>query len=346
MIKLDISAEQLDGLYREMIENDNLRIRKRCFALYLKGHNCRHREIVRIVRIDESSLTDWLKQYRNGGLAELISDNYRKPAGQLDAHAQKLKSLFEKRPPHTVNQAIRMIKLETGVNIKPSACRTFLKKSGFKPRRCGLVPGKAATDEKHQQKQREFHDNTLQPLLTEAKENKRVVLFVDAAHFVMGAFLGMLWCLVRQFLPSGSGRQRYNVLGAYDPIRREVLTLTNSTVINREAFCLLLEKIADVYRKCGLPVTLVLDNARYQKCASVFEKAEELQIELLYLPACSPNLNLIERLWRFVKKEVLYSTHYDNFAKFKESIDSCLLGINNKFQQKMKSLMTLNFQLF
>ena len=111
-------------------------------------------------------------------------------------------------------------------------------------------------------------------------------------------------------------------------------------------FCALLDKIASRYAGTGLPITLVLDNARYQKCRSVFERAEELGIELLYLPAYSPNLNLIERLWRFVKKQVLYSTHYDKFASFKESIDSCLSDIGTRFKSKMQTLMTLNFQLF
>ena len=135
-------------------------------------------------------------------------------------------------------------------------------------------------------------------------------------------------------------------MGAYDPIRQEAVTLTNETVVNQVTFCALLDKIASRYVGTGLPITLVLDNARYQKCRSVFERAEELGIELLYLPAYSPNLNLIERLWRFVKKQVLYSTHYDKFASFKESIDSCLRDIGTRFKSKMQTLMTLNFQLF
>jgi len=58
------------------------------------------------------------------------------------------------------------------------------------------------------------------------------------------------------------------------------------------------------------------------------------------------NLNLIERLWRFVKKQVLYSTHYDTFATFKESIDACLRDLGTRFRSKMQTLMTMNFQLF
>ena len=79
-------------------------------------------------------------------------------------------------------------------------------------------------------------------------------------------------------------------------------------------------------------MTLVMDNARYQKCALVMNLAADLNIELLYLTTYSPNLNLIERLWKFVKKRCLYSIYYPDFSSFKQSIIGCLddacLGVN------------------
>jgi len=230
--------------------------------------------------------------------------------------------------------------------LKHSACESFLKKIGMKCRRCGWVPGKAMDDEKQCEAQQVFHDQKLQPLLDEAKQGKRTVLFVDAAHFVMGAFLGMVWCFTRLLLPSASGRKRHNVLGAYDPITHEAITVTNDTYINQWVFSEFLDKIAEAYASTGRPITLVLDNARYQKCQSVADKAKELGIELLYLPPYSPNLNLIERLWRFVKKEVLYSTHYDKFDAFRNSINACIADLGTRYKDNMQSLMTMNFQLF
>jgi len=162
----------------------------------------------------------------------------------------------------------------------------------------------------------------------------------------MGAFLGMVWCFVRLLLPSASGRKRHNVLGAYDPITHEAITVTNDTYINQDVFCEFLEKIANAYADSRRPITLILDNARYQKCQSVANKAKELNIELLYLPPYSPNLNLIERLWRFVKKQVLYSKHYDSFDTFRNSINSCISELGTRFKNEMQSLMTMNFQLF
>ena len=84
-----------------------------------------------------------------------------------------------------------------------------------------------------------------------------------------------------------------------------------------------------------------LPNARYQKCALVTALAASLQIELLYLPAYSPNLNLIERLWKFVKKTCLYSTYYANFHDFKQAISDGLAQTHTTYKKELDSLLTL-----
>ena len=127
---------------------------------------------------------------------------------------------------------------------------------------------------------------------------------------------------------------------------RIMITVINDTSINQHVFCEFLDKISQAYSDTGLPVTIVLDNTRYQKCLSVTEKATALNIELLYLPPYSPNLNLIERLWRFIKKQVLYSNHYEKFKVFKEGIDKCEADLGKRFKSNMQSLMTMKFKLF
>lgn len=205
------------------------------------------------------------------------------------------------------------------------------------------MPGKAADPEK-QAEQEAFREKKLEPRLAEAKEGKRVVFFMDAAHFVHGAFLGMVWCFVRLFIPSPSGRKRFNVLGALNAVTKEVLTLTNETYINAQSVCQLLLQIAQYYG--SKPITVVLDNARYQKCDFVQNFAANLGIELLFLPSYSPNLNLIERFWRFVKKKCLYSKYYSNFTQFKAAIDRCILRAPDEDSEELDSLLTWNFQSF
>ena len=129
-----------------------------------------------------------------------------------------------------------------------------------------------------------------------------------------------------------------------DPITHKFTTVCNDTYINAESVCELLRKIAKMY--VGIPITIVLDNARYQKCKIVIELAEALNIELLYLPPYSPNLNLIERLWKFVKKKCLWSKYYDDFSKFKGAIIDCLNRTSTTYKKVLESLLTLNFQSF
>ena len=96
-------------------------------------------------------------------------------------------------------------------------------------------------------------------------------------------------------------------MGAINAVTKELITVTNQTYINAQSVCQLFIQLVEL--KIETPITLVLDNARYQKCALVQNYAEMLGIELLYLPSYSPHLNLIERFWKFVKKECLYSKY-------------------------------------
>ena len=161
---------------------------------------------------------------------------------------------------------------------------------------------------------------------------------------VLGAYLGWLWCFARVVVRAPSGRQRFNVLGALDAISHQLITVTNDSYINATSVCELLEKIALL----GLqtPITVVMDNARYQRCRLVFERAKQLGIELLFLPTYSPNLNLIERLWRFVRKECLYSHYYEHFELFKRAITQCLGETTGRHQATLNRLLTLEFQTF
>jgi len=174
------------------------------------------------------------------------------------------------------------------------------------------------------------------------------VLFVDAAHCVYGTYLCCLWSILRVFARAASGRQRFNVLGAWDAVTRAFVSVTNTTVVNTDTMCELLRKIA----AAGLagPVTVVLDNARYQRNKVVQARAAELSIALLYLPSYSPNLNLIERLWRFLKRKSVYGKYHPNFAAFKAAfkaaIEDTLSRLSTTHADSLATLMTLKFQEF
>lgn len=210
---------------------------------------------------------------------------------------------------------------------------------GLKFRKLGMIPAKADAAER-----RKFLDERLWPRSEQARRPRRVVGSVDAAHFVHGTSLGYLGCFTRLLIRGPSGRKRFNVPGAIDAVTRELTTVTNDTTIDATTIREPLRKLSARYP--GLPLTLVLDHARYRRCEPVQLPAAELRIELRYLPASSPNLNLIERLWRFVKEEVLTCRYYEDFARFKATIVECLEQVEGKHSQAIASLWTLKFQIF
>jgi transposase len=138
------------------------------------------------------------------------------------------------------------------------------------------------------------------------------MLVVDAARFVFGTYLCQPCSILRVYVRGASGRQRLSVLGAWDAVTRPLTMVTNTAVVNADTMFELLRAVAA--RNLVGPVTLVLDNARYQRNKMVMALAAELKIDLLFLPSYSPNLNLIERLWRSTKRRACYGRYHASFA--------------------------------
>ena len=135
-------------------------------------------------------------------------------------------------------------------------------------------------------------------------------------------------------------------MSAIDAITHQLISECNDTYINANSVCELLRKIRNV-ADATIPITLVLDNARYQRCDLVKILAEELKIELLFLPSYSPNLNLIERLWKWVKKDCLNCKYYESFDEFKDAINQSLMKVSEiEYKKELDGLLNLKFQLF
>lgn len=343
MIQIEFTPEAIDALEHERYHHPDPKAQKKMEVLYLKSQDVAHQEICRLCRISKTTLTTYLKQYQDGGLERLKEFGYAGPASALDEHTTSLEAYFKDHPPRTTAEAQQVIKERTGIERSPTQVQAFMKRLGMKCRKVGYVPGRAADPDK-QAEQETFKTQQLEPRLEEAQAGQRAMLFMDAAHFVQGVCLARVWCFVRVFIASASGRQRFNVLGAVDAVTKQLFTVTNETYINAESVCLLLTQIAAAY--VGVPITIVLDNARYQKCEVVLRHAAALGIELLYLPSYSPQLNLIERLWRFVRKECLYSKYYPKFDGFKQAIADCIQSAPTKHKDELETLLSWNFQSF
>ena len=227
----------------------------------------------------------------------------------------------------------------TGIRLSPARVKAFMKRIGMKYRKIGHIPAKADP-----QKQAQWLKDTVEPYIVKAQQGLCHLFFMDATHFVLNVFVCSLWSFVRVFVKAPAGRQRLNVLGAVHAISKEVEFLTNITSINAQVVADFLRQLADKYS--DLPIIIVLDNARYQHCQFIKDLSKSLSITLLFLPSYSPNLNIIERLWKFIKKKALYAQYYESFEDFKQGIISTLIKVNHNLSyiQEVRSLLTLKFQ--
>src|SRR5512143_1629606 len=321
---ITFTADDRKALAHDRYHHPDPRVQRKMEVLWLKSHGLGHDQIAAYADVSRRTVQRYLDQYHEGGLPRLRRCRWHHPQGALAEHQDSLEEYFLKHTVRSAKQARALIEQQTGVRRGLSQVRHFLKdRLGLRWRKTGAIPvPPKKTVEEHAREQATFVQEELAPRLEQARRGRRQVSFVDAAHFVCAPFLGCLWCAARLFVRAASGRKRYNVLGALDAVTHRLIRVTNHDYINAESVCALLRAVAAA--GVGLPITLVLDNARYQKCAVVQALAASLGIELLYLPGYSPNLNLIERLWRFVRTQSLDSIYYEDFARFTAAIDQCL----------------------
>jgi transposase len=340
------TAEDRQALAHDRYHYPDPRVQRKMEVLWLKSHDLPHDQIATLAGVSRRTVQRDLDEDLEGGLPRLRCCRWNHPLGALAPYATSLEEYFRKHPPRSTKQARALIEQQTGIRRGLTQVRHFLKdRLGLRWRKTGAIPvPPKETVAGHARKQAPFVQEELEPRLRQARRGRRQVYFVDAAHFVFAPFLGCVWCAVRLFVRAASGRKRYNVPGALDAVTHRLIRVTNDGYINAESVCALLRAVANA--SVGLPITLVLDNARYQKCALVQGLAAPLGIELLYLPSYSPNLNLIERLWRFVRNQALDATYYEDFAQFRAAIDGCLDSLSTVYKGEMESLLTHKFQMF
>lgn len=339
MLRADYTQKERELFQKLRYDYPDPRIQRRFEMLWLHSCGMNAEIIAPLVQMNPYTVRGVIKMYKEGGIELVTKIGSHHPTSELENHKASIIEEFTKNPPASAKEAAYRIEKMTGIKRSEQRVRIFMKSIGMECRKTAAIPAKADVE-----KQAQFKKEVLEPEIASAQAGKSVLLFMDAAHFVQAAFLGMLWCFTRIFVRSPAGRKRWNVLGAYNAITGELTTVMNDGYITATTVCELLRKLAAQYP--GQRIVIVLDNARYQHCKLVKELAEELGMTLQFLPSYSPNLNLIERLWKFVKKKSLYNQYYETFELFKAGIIDCLDRVSTDHKDELKTLMTPNFQTF
>jgi transposase len=339
MRHIEFTEDQIKELVHETIYNEHHIVRRKACTLLLKSQDVEHHDISDWVDVSPTTICTYFDEFSEGGVEALKQLHYAGKANALREQQTKIVAHLEADPPATLKEA--QAKIEEVSNLKRSLPQVsaFLEENEIVRRKVKSIPAKVDVEA-----QETFKTETLEPLIEQAQQHKLHLFFVDAAHFVLLPFLGYLYSLTVRYLQSASGRKRFSVLAALHAVTHELVSVTSHDYINALSVCELLEKLHALYR--DLPIVLVMDNARYQKCQLVLEKARSLNIQIVFLPPYSPNLNLIERLWKFVKKQVLYNKYHKDYAQFCQAILDCLEQTETTHKEALHTLLTPKFQTF
>lgn len=338
--KLMLTSEQLAQLDYERYYYPCPIVQKRLNAIYIKAStNFTNEKVSLLAGAHYNSVGQWIAIYKENGFDGLCKTTHHCNQSLLEKQAVSIKELFAKQPPRSIDEARLKIKELTGIERSNTRIIAFMKRHQFRFLKTGHIPAKL-----NNTAQKNWVDETLKPVV-EAAHNEQVhLLFMDAAHFILQPFLCCLWSIKRVFIKAAAGRNRINVLGAVNAITKEITTMTNTAYIDANTIVDFLKRLKEQYP--DKPIAIVLDNARYQHCFLVTIWAKSLGIHLLFLPPYSPNLNIIERLWKFTKKEILNARYYDSPTLFHQTINTFFQNINQNYLPNLQKLLTLNFQFF
>jgi transposase len=337
---LELSAAEIAELKVAYKQERDRRIAERihCVILFAQGRGLR--ELKALLFVGVHTLATWIEAFRAHGLAGLRQWGYTGQEPDLTAEQwAEVEQELERKPYHRARDVAAFVTNRFQIAYSERGMQALLRRKGYRHIKARLVPGKAPDVEAQ-----EAFVKGYQALKAGLGLRDRLY-FVDATHPTHNVRISYVWAKkgVRRQIKSNSGRQRYNILGAYCPSDQEYIDIRGSENVNASTLQALIDQIRRRHPDAQR-IILILDNARYNHARLVSEYITQTNVELHFLPAYAPNLNLIERLWRFVKDEVLNDAYYATFAEFTAAIEKVLDHLD-QYADRIAKLMTEKFEI-
>ncbi len=325
--------------YRDRQKDKGLKIR--FIALLMLAHGTSVQATSSIVGVCEKTIENWYKQYRSKGVERLNNYNYKPKKTYLSYHqiCQVVIWVIYNNP---INIMViqNYIRDKFGVSYCAESVRQLIRKYGLKTLYPKVTPVNPPTVEK----QKEFI-NKYNEMKTSADPGS-VILFGDGMHLIHQNIPGRCWGdpSFPPVMETNSGRKRLNILGAYNLETHSLVHLTGEENCNAIRVIEFFEKILKAYPNAPR-ITVILDNARYFHAKLVTEWLENHpRLKREFLPAYAPNLNLIERFWRFAKSKLVKNRYYVKYKTFRATVFQ-FLNHTDKYKEQLKTLMVENFEI-
>ena len=307
-------------------------------AIILLGSGWSATNVAEALLIDRNTIRTYYRKYKKGGLEKLLQTRHLGSAGFLSvSEAKELDVYLQEHLRLTAKSVAAYIEERWHIRYSERGVTALLHRLGYVYKKPKLIPGKA-----NAKAQLDFLEKYER--LKEDKQPDDLILFMDGVHPQHNPVMACGWIKrgVEFAVQSNTGRQRLNVNGAVNIDSLETVCRFYDT-INGEATIDLCKAIEERYPRAGT-IYIICDNARYYRSKEVSKFLDASRIELVFLPPYAPNLNLIERYWRYFKKEVLYNHYYETFKEFKIACEN-FFSEPEKHVGNLRALLTENFQI-
>ncbi len=327
--------KKLKRLHRS--EHDRL-LADRIKTILLLDEGWTYAKIAEALLLDDQTIRNYEKNFAQEGISGLLRTSYKGGESRLNADQEAaLKDHIVLNTYSSSDAIIEYVKQIYDIKFSNSGMVRLLERLGFVYKKTKLVPGKADA-KKQEEFLQEYHQ------LKEQMNSNDELLFMDGTHPQHNPISSYAWILKgeEKEIPTNTGRKRININGAiniknYDAIARE------DERINAQSTIELLKQIEAAYTNAPT-IYIVADNARYYHAKIVSEFLETSRIQFKFLPPYSPNLNLIERLWKFLKKKVINSCYYESYDIFKKTVMKFFENIKD-YHDELATFLTEKFQI-
>jgi transposase len=317
------------------------RLKSRFLGLVMLAEGFRIEQAAFLIGKSVKTLLNWGHQYLTKGIDSLSSFQYTPKQMYLKpAQLAQFVEWVTTTNPAKAKQANAYIQIQLGVTYSVEAVRVLMHKQGLKRLRPRTEPGNPPSEAE----QRAFVAQYEQ--MKAEGEPGTVFRFLDAMHLVHQNEPGLCWGDPKDppVIKTNTGRKRLNLLGGYNPADFSLVHVTGEASCDGDRVIELFEKIA-AHDAAAPELILFSDNATYFYSGQVCEWIEaHPHFWLLPLPPYAPNLNLIERLWKLAKDQLVKNTYYEQYKTFRAHVFRFLNHVD-QYVDELKTLMVEKFQI-
>lgn len=338
MTKLTLSSQQIAELKIAHKTAKTKRDADRIKTILLLDKGWSPVQIANVLLLDDETIRNYIKLYESDGMESLLKNNYKGFIGKLsDEEIMLLDNHLQKEIYLKVQDIIVYVKKVFKVEYSVSGMNELLHRMKYVYKKPKIVPGKA--NGKAQESFLRSYES-----LKESKEKDDPIYFMDGAHPQHNPVPAFGWIKkgVTKEIKSNTGRQRVNINGAINA-ENQKMSVQFGDSINAQSTIFLFKKLEAANKNAGV-IYVICDNAKYYRSNLVQNHIKNSKIKLIFLPPYSPNLNLIERVWKFFKKKVLYNQYYETFEEFKRTSKAFFKNVK-RYRKELSSLLMDNFQI-